>query len=200
MRPRVQKQAKALKMRRNRRVDKKKSMFKCQGWEGRAYFIPYSSKEVLAKTPFKKERSSSDLVRNLSGKWQFRFYESNKKLPDVIDTEKEAFDTVTVNNVLNVIDSLDEINNVIKRANFVLKPGGIAYFKIYEGDKSGIGRPTKADCYQQNKPASWYLPLIRTYFENTKRVGDIIIAINKRGLLYNPDFPLDIYGNTIVPR
>lgn len=113
---------------------------------------------------------------------------------------KDAFDTVTVNNVLNVIDSLDEINAVIRRANFVLKPRGIAYFKIYEGDKSGIGRPTKADCYQQNKVASWYLPLINSYFENTKRVGDIIIAINKRKLSYNPDFPLDIYGNTIVPR
>lgn len=72
------------------------SVFEINKLEGRSYFIPYSSKEVLAKTPFKKERSSSDLVRNLSGKWQFRFYESNKKLPDVIDTEKEAFDTVTV--------------------------------------------------------------------------------------------------------
>ena len=72
------------------------SVYEINKLEGRAYFIPYSSKETLKKTAFKKERTSSDIVRVLSGKWQFKYYDSNKNLPDVIDTETMGFDTVKI--------------------------------------------------------------------------------------------------------
>ncbi len=72
------------------------SVFEINKREGRGYFIPYSEKAVLKKTSFKKERFSSDMVTVLSGKWQFRYYSTNKDLPDVIDTEKVAFDTVKI--------------------------------------------------------------------------------------------------------
>ena len=72
------------------------SVFEINKLSGRGYSIPYSSKDELKKTSFKKERGSSDIVKLLSGKWQFRFYKSTKDLPDVIDTEKEAFQTVKV--------------------------------------------------------------------------------------------------------
>ena len=72
------------------------SVFEINKREGRGYFIPYSEKSVLKKTPFKKERFSSDMVTVLSGKWQFRYYATNKDLPDVIDTENFAFDTVKI--------------------------------------------------------------------------------------------------------
>lgn len=72
------------------------SVYEINKLEGRGYSIPYSSKEILKKTAFKKERTSSDIVKVLSGKWQFRYYKSNKELPDVIDTESVAFDTVKV--------------------------------------------------------------------------------------------------------
>ncbi len=72
------------------------SVFEINKLEGRAYAIPYSSKEALKKTSFKKERSSSDIVTLLSGSWQFKYYKSNKDLPDVLDTEKAAFDTIKV--------------------------------------------------------------------------------------------------------
>ena len=72
------------------------SVFEINKLSGRGYSIPYSTKSELKKTTFKKERSSSDIVRLLSGKWQFRYYKSTKDLPDVIDTDKEAFRTVKV--------------------------------------------------------------------------------------------------------
>ena len=72
------------------------SVFEINKLGGRGYSIPYSTKSELKKTSFKKERSSSDIVRLLSGKWQFRYYKSTKDLPDVIDTDKEAFRTVKV--------------------------------------------------------------------------------------------------------
>lgn len=72
------------------------SVYEINKLEGRGYSIPYSSKEALKKTSFKKERISSDIVKVLSGKWQFRYYKSNKELPDILDTDKVAFDTITV--------------------------------------------------------------------------------------------------------
>ncbi len=72
------------------------SVYEINKLEGRGYSIPYSSKETLKKTSFKKERTSSDIVKVLSGKWQFRYYDTNKSLPDIIDTDNVDFDTVKV--------------------------------------------------------------------------------------------------------
>ena len=72
------------------------SIYELNRREGRAYTIPYSSKETLTKTAFKKERYSSDIVKVLSGKWDFKYYASNKELPDVIDTDSLEFDEITV--------------------------------------------------------------------------------------------------------
>lgn len=62
----------------------------------RAYMIPYSEKSVLAKTKYKKERTSSDMVKVLSGEWDFKYYSSNKDLEDIVDTNKTQFDKITV--------------------------------------------------------------------------------------------------------
>ena len=72
------------------------SVFEINKLGGRGYSIPYSSKEVLKKISFKKERTSSDIVKVLSGKWQFRYFKSRNEMPDIIDTDKEAFQTVKV--------------------------------------------------------------------------------------------------------
>ena len=72
------------------------SVYEINKRPGRAYMIPYSSKNILSKTPFAKERTSSDLVRVLSGEWDFKYFDSNKNLPDVIDTNKTDFDKIKV--------------------------------------------------------------------------------------------------------
>ncbi len=63
---------------------------------GRAYAIPYSDKQALRKTPFAKERASSDQVRVLSGEWDFKYYADIADLPDLLDTDAVAFDRVQV--------------------------------------------------------------------------------------------------------
>lgn len=85
-------------------------------------------------------------------------------------------DTITCNNVLNVIDSIEEIKKVIRHCTQLLHPAGTAYFKIYEGDKSGQGKQTKQDCYQRNEKADAYIPLIQAVFAEVARHGDIIVA------------------------
>ncbi len=72
------------------------SVFEINKLKGRGYAIPYSKKEVLKKTSLKKERTSSDIVKVLSGKWDFKFYTSNKDMPDVFDTDSANFSTVKV--------------------------------------------------------------------------------------------------------
>ena len=72
------------------------SVYEINKREGRGYSIPYSSKESLKKTPFKKERISSDIVKVLSGEWEFKYFSTNKDLPDVIDTAEVEFDKIKV--------------------------------------------------------------------------------------------------------
>ncbi len=72
------------------------SFYELNKREGRAYFIPFSDKETLEKTDFRKERFSSDLVRVLSGEWEFKYYAHAADLPVNFDTEKTEFDKITV--------------------------------------------------------------------------------------------------------
>lgn len=126
------------------------------------------------------------------------FNRSRKHNENAIKKSYRAFDTCTINNVLNVVDNLDEINNIVKRANFVLKPNGVAFFKIYEGDKTGIGRPTKDDCYQQNKKAGWYKFFVENFFEEVYKVGDIVIGKRPKLITLPVMFPTDISGNFLL--
>lgn len=86
--------------------------------------------------------------------------------------------TVTVSNVLNVIEDDDAVNLVINQAHAGVRRGGTAYFTFYEGDKSSTGRETGCG-WQRNIPFKDYLPLIHTIFheENVNRRGPVIEAI-----------------------
>ena len=64
--------------------------------EGRAYFIPYSDKNKLAEISLSEERYSSDLVRVLSGEWEFKYYPHLNDVPYDFDSEKVNFDKINV--------------------------------------------------------------------------------------------------------
>lgn len=49
-------------------------------------------------------------------------------------------------------------------------------FKIYEGDKSGIGKITKNDCYQRNEKTENYVQMITEQFNNFN------FLVQKKGL------------------
>jgi len=84
-------------------------------------------------------------------------------------------DTVTVNNVLNVIPDKEERMRVIRLAADSLKPEGTAYFLIYEGNKSGVGASTRF-CRQNNMVTDAYLPEIQTCFKSVHKSRNLIIA------------------------
>ena len=61
-------------------------------------------------------------------------------------------------NVLNVIDSDDEVQRIVWDIERVVrKTGGTAYITVYEGDRSEIGRQTGKDQYQRNDVLASYL-------------------------------------------
>ena len=55
---------------------------------------------------------------------------------------------------------------------------GIVYITVYEGDRSGVGRVTKADCYQLNQPLKWYYRLITEKLGYKATMKNGVICIN----------------------
>src|SRR5690606_155874 len=88
-------------------------------------------------------------------------------------------DTVTVSNVLNVIKERINRSKVIKQAENCLKLGGTAYFQIYEGNSSGVGKETSAG-WQNNSKTIAYMSEISRYFLDVQRKENFIIAKNQR--------------------
>lgn len=83
-------------------------------------------------------------------------------------------------NVLNVIAEDDIIMDIIQFVCSRLAIGGCAIFQIYEGNKSGIGRETKKDCYQRNLKSEEYLPFflcLPARFKYERHYNYIIVTL-----------------------
>ena len=109
-----------------------------------------------------------------------KFNRSEDHNRDVIKKVRQngGADTATCSNVLNVIKERDiRVNEVIKNIRSMLKPGGIAYFTVYEGTGAGDSRETKAG-YQLNKKTADYVEEIAEIFgdNNVSRKGSVIVA------------------------
>lgn len=63
-------------------------------------------------------------------------------------------DVIVCSNVLNVIRE-DEVINEIH--NYITSYNCVYFITTYEGDKTGVGRATKEDCWQRNQKLSSYL-------------------------------------------
>lgn len=84
-------------------------------------------------------------------------------------------DTATCANVLNVIAEPAARANVILEAAKSIKNDGTAYFMVYEGDGSGVGRETSSG-WQNNRKTADYVGEIAQYFNSVVRKGKLIIA------------------------
>jgi hypothetical protein len=84
-------------------------------------------------------------------------------------------DTATVANVLNVIKEPEARQKVIQQAAAAIKPGGTAYFQIYEGAGHGQGGQTKAG-WQNHRRTADYLAEIQQVFGSVVRKGNVLIA------------------------
>ena len=87
-------------------------------------------------------------------------------------------DIIICNNVLNVIAE-DDIVLKIERQIFQISQETNCDFiiQIYEGNKSGIGSPSKKGCYQRNQPTENYL------FHNSLIIKKKLITNNPKIVL-----------------
>jgi hypothetical protein len=107
-----------------------------------------------------------------------RSVESNRAAVNRLQSG-ERFGTTTVPNVLNVVAEAPARDNVILQAAQALEPNGVAYFQIYEGDRSGNGRRTSKG-FQNNKKTSDYVAEVRKHFGDVRTSGNIIVASNPK--------------------
>ena len=84
--------------------------------------------------------------------------------------------TVSLFNVLNVIQEPEHHVEALKLAHNSLRPNGELYIGVYEGDKSGVGKQTGKDSYQRNEKLETYLPTVQQVFPNAKLHKGIIVA------------------------
>lgn len=85
-----------------------------------------------------------------------------------------TYETIVCSNVLNVIAEIDVIRRIINDIMEHLSPNGKAYFTIYEGNRSGIGKQTGTDSYQRNEKLRDYLPFFCGYSAEVKN-GMIVV-------------------------
>ena len=90
--------------------------------------------------------------------------EHNKKVMETVG--KEGADTASLFNVLNVIREPEYQEEALQTAHSTLKPGGRIFIGIYEGDRTGQGRQTKKDSWQNNHSTAAYLDTVRKVFPN----------------------------------
>lgn len=82
-------------------------------------------------------------------------------------------------NVLNVIKDKSNIYAIINIIISFMSSKSKAYFQIYEGNKSGIGRQTKPDCYQRNEKTTEYINVIKEVINDKYRKEEF--GIEKKG-------------------
>lgn len=88
----------------------------------------------------------------------------------------EGVDYVTISNVLNVINDVEERHKLLLKAWTALKTGRFCFITVYEGDGSGIGKPTKKDCWQNNMKLKEYLGEVYEVFRNAHIEDGMIVA------------------------
>lgn len=125
-------------------------------------------------TEFLAERGTQNLVFDPYNRGEA----TNRATLDFLRDGSRA-DTATNANVLNVIAEAPARANVILEMAKAIKPDGKAYFMVYEGDGSGVGRETSAG-WQNNRKTADYLEEIERYFDSVERRGKLIIASNPK--------------------
>ena len=105
-----------------------------------------------------KFNNAKDFVEGIGFEWHGydKYNRSKEENGMVLDflLEKGTADIVICSNVLNVIDSEEEVKKIAR----IIRNYSKHYFvTVYEGDKSGKGRITKNDCYQRNESVKEYL-------------------------------------------
>ena len=124
--------------------------------------------------------NANDLLNDKAGAKNIVFDPFNRTKAHNAKVAKQVsggkVDTVTINNTLNVIEEKPNQIKVLEQAKDAVKADGKVYISVYQGDKSGVGRATSEDSFQQMKPLSDYLEIVQEVFPDAKIVNGMIEA------------------------
>lgn len=84
-------------------------------------------------------------------------------------------DSVTICNVLNVIQEAEIRLALLIQARAMLRPGGRLYISVYAGDRSGIGKSTSKG-WQEHRPLRSYLADVLDIFPDAMIANGMITA------------------------
>lgn len=107
------------------------------------------------------------------GKVVYCYDKYNRTEAENADTLSRFSDLGIISNVLNVIDNAEARKNLLKLAR---EHAATVLITVYEGDGSGKGRPTKEDCWQENRKLASYIPEVLAVFQTVERKGAVLIA------------------------
>ena len=86
------------------------------------------------------------------------------------------YDCVISSNVLNVIKEPEVRAAVVRDMARHCKERGVMFFTVYEGDKSGVGRQTGKDQWQENRPIESYMREVAHTLAQEKCLAGVRIA------------------------
>lgn len=87
------------------------------------------------------------------------------------------YKAILLSNVLNVIEEDEIILDILRQCKYMLDDeySGVL-ITVYEGDKTGKGKPSKDDCYQRNMKTKDYTKLMLKVFD-TIEIEDNVIGL-----------------------
>lgn len=124
--------------------------------------LDYGGGKFESNTEFFKSNSIKNFVYDLFN----RDEKHNNKI-------EAMYDFCIISNVLNVIEEDSVILDIL---TFCASHAPVVYIGVYEGNKSGVGRVSKKDCWQRNKKLVEYMPLVKKVFPDSYIKYDMIIA------------------------
>ena len=108
-----------------------------------------------------------------------RTTEENEK--NLQNCKQQKLNYIVCSNVLNVIMEDDILCEILEDLTTYMDNETILYLSVYEGDKTGIGKPTSKG-YQRNQPYKSYLPLLSNYFDISVK-KQIFVCTKKRDIV-----------------
>lgn len=87
----------------------------------------------------------------------------------------DNYHVAILSNVLNVIDDREERIALLIMAKMKAK---MTLISVYEGDRSGIGKVSKKDCYQLNRKLEDYIGEVNEVFGTCEKKNGFILAIS----------------------
>ena len=127
------------------------------------------------------DKASQELSKSFVTNLVYDPYNRSQEHNDTVllKLQERGADTATVANVLCVIAEDHLRAGVVALAS---KLAPIAFFSIYEGNRSGIGGPTR-DGWQENRALVTYVKEIAPFFDKTElqRIGGVQMIVAQRG-------------------